>query len=151
MPDDGGVRGAAEGYRLEDQVGFLLARAWGRGYRALRHAIADLDVTPPQFAAIMKLHDLGEASQNALGRAIGMKPATIHGIIGRLTARKLVQTRPMETDQRRKVLSLTAAGRALADELASRSRTVTAETLSIFDPKDRDKVHQLLWRLINRE
>ena len=47
-----------ESYRLQEQVGFILRRAHQRHVSIFAAHIGDL--TPPQFAALAKLHDVGE-------------------------------------------------------------------------------------------
>ena len=50
-----------------------------------------VELTPTQFAALVKVHDIGQVSQNQLGRLTAMDPATIQGVIQRLEARKLIE------------------------------------------------------------
>ena len=65
---------APDGYRLQDQIGFILRKAHQRHVAIFAGHIADL--TPPQFAALAKLRDVGETSQNQLGQLIAMDAAT---------------------------------------------------------------------------
>ena len=74
-----------EEYRLQDQIGFVLRKAHQRHVAIFAAHIADL--TPPQFAALAKLRDVGETSQNQLGQLIAMDAATVKGVIDRLKAR----------------------------------------------------------------
>ena len=80
---------ARDEYRLQDQIGFVLRKAHQRHVSIFAARIADL--TPPQFAALAKLHDVGETSQNQLGSMVAMDAATIKGVIERLKARGLVE------------------------------------------------------------
>ncbi|TIS22875.1 MAG: MarR family transcriptional regulator, partial [Mesorhizobium sp.] len=45
-------------YHLQDQVGFILRKAHQRHVAIFASHISDL--TPPQFAALAKLYDIGE-------------------------------------------------------------------------------------------
>ena len=63
-------------YVLEEQAGHLLRRAHQRHTAIFQENIPDGQLTPLQFAALVKLHDLGEVSQNQLGRLIAMDAAT---------------------------------------------------------------------------
>ena len=94
-------------YRLDDQIGYLLGRAQAVALGNLRRNMGDLDLTPPQLGAILKLMELGQVSQNELGRQSGMKPATVHGVIQRLQKRGLVDSSPSPEDQRRRLVFLT--------------------------------------------
>ena len=96
-------------YRLQDQVGFVLRKAHQRHVSIFAAHIGDL--TPPQFAALAKLADVGETSQNQLGTLIAMDAATVKGVIDRLKTRGLVELSKHEGDKRRLMVSLTAEGR----------------------------------------
>ena len=80
-------------YVLEDQVGHLLRRAHQRHTSIFQAHIGDSQLTPLQFAALVKLSDLGEVSQNRLGRLTAMDAATMQGVIRRLFARRLIERR----------------------------------------------------------
>ena len=95
-------------YRLQEQVGFILRKAHQRHVSIFAAHIADL--TPPQFAALAKLRDVGETSQNQLGTLIAMDAATVKGVIDRLKARGLVDLTKHEVDKRRLLVNLTAGG-----------------------------------------
>ena len=64
--------GDEEDYRLEEQVGFVLRKAHQRHLAIFTRQISDL--TPPQFAALAKLHEVGATSQNQLGALIAQTP-----------------------------------------------------------------------------
>ena len=85
-----GKRRRADGYVLEKQVGHLLRRAHQRASAIFLAELGEAhQVTPRQYAALVKLSDLGEQSQNELGRITAMDPATIQGVIRRLVARAI--------------------------------------------------------------
>ena len=65
------------GYVLEEQAGHLLRRAHQRHSAIFQATIGDDQLTPLQFAALMKLSDVGETSQNLLGRLTAMDAATM--------------------------------------------------------------------------
>ena len=133
-------------YVLDEQVGFLMRRANQRHLAIFARAIPDL--TPTQFAALARLCELGEASQNALGRATAMDAATIKGVVDRLRARGLVEVTPDEVDQRRVVLAPSAAGRALFHSLKARAAAISAETLAPLSEDEREMFLALLRRLV---
>lgn len=104
-------------------------------------------ITPTQYAALVKLHELGEQSQNELGRRTAMDPATIQGVIGRLVARRLVVRAGDPGDRRRAKLRLTPAGAALVLRLIPLGPRVAEATLAPLDPTDRAEFLRLLCRL----
>ena len=54
--------GAAGDYRLEAQIGHLLRRAHQRATAIFQTEIGDGNVTPTQFAALVRLLEEGETS-----------------------------------------------------------------------------------------
>ena len=145
-PGDAGAE--AEGYILEEQAGFLLRRAHQRSSAIFMDIMADLELTPRQFSALIKIMEDGAVSQNRLGRLTAMDPATMQGVIRRLGDRGLVARRADPTDRRRMLLSLTAAGRALVEDgLGARGSRVTAATLAPLRPAERATFLRLLKKL----
>lgn len=132
-------------YRLDDQIGFLLRKANQRHLAIFARAIPDL--TPPQFAALAKLAEVGATSQNQLGQLVAKDAATIKGVIDRLKARGLVELADHGTDRRRVVVSLTAAGRDTVERLLPVARAITEETLSPLSPRETATLARLLAKL----
>jgi len=132
-------------YRLDEQVGFLMRRANQRHLALFARHIPDL--TPTQFAALAKLCELGQASQNALGRATAMDAATIKGVVDRLRQRGLVTAAPDPDDQRRVFLTPSDTGRALYAALEPRARTITEDTLAPVTATERATFLRLLAKL----
>lgn len=134
-----------EAYRLQDQIGFILRRAHQRHVSIFASHIADL--TPPQFAALAKLNDVGETSQNQLGQLIAMDAATVKGVIDRLKARGLVKLTKHEVDRRRLLVSLTPEGRDAVQGLIPAAGKITAETVAPLSAKEAATLMKLLAKL----
>ena len=139
--------GSDDSYRLEDQVGHQVRRAHQRATAVFQARIGDPQITPTQYAALVKLRDEGELSQNHLGRLTAMDPATIQGVTRRLIARGLVETRPDPGDRRRSLLRLTAAGQDYVGRLIVNGPAVSAEILAPLSPEERRRFLALLRRL----
>lgn len=136
---------ATESYRLQDQIGFILRKAHQRHVSIFAAHIADL--TPPQFAALAKLADVGETSQNQLGQLIAMDAATVKGVIDRLKARGLVKLTKHEVDKRRLLVSLTPEGRDAVARLVPAAERITAETVAPLTAKEAATLMKLLAKL----
>ncbi len=136
-----------DGYVLEDQVGHMIRRAHQRHTALFLAMIGDSQVTTTQYAALVKLHEMGELSQNHLGRLTAMDPATIQGVIRRLTGRKLISHRPDKNDKRRRCLSLTPAGRDLVARLMANGPKVSQATLEPLSAAEQRQFLELLKRL----
>lgn len=132
-------------YRLGDQVGFVLRKANQRHLAIFATHIGDL--TPPQFAALAKLAEVGETSQNQLGSLVAMDAATVKGVIDRLKGRGLVDVRNHEEDRRRIVVSLTQAGSEALARLVPVARAVTEETLSPLTAREAATLMRLLAKM----
>ncbi|RVU15485.1 MarR family winged helix-turn-helix transcriptional regulator [Methylobacterium oryzihabitans] len=134
------------GYRVEDQIGYLIRRAHQRASSIFDSVMREFGVTPVQFTALAKLHDGGPTSQNQLGRLVGIDPATMYGVAGRLTRRGYVRATDDPGDARLVLLDLTPEGRAVVEAMKARGGEVTARTLA---PLSADEA-ALLVRLIAR-
>ncbi|WP_426433727.1 MarR family winged helix-turn-helix transcriptional regulator [Bradyrhizobium genosp. P] len=138
---------AASDYRLEDQVGFLLRRAYQRASSNLVDRIGAHDLTAPQFATLARLYERGALSQNLLGRLVAMEPANIRDVVLRLKKRRLVATRRDPTDKRLILIDLTSAGVSLVEQLLPIEIECTAKTLAPFSADERRLLYDLLTRL----
>lgn len=133
-------------YVLDDQVGFILRQAYQRHAAIFVERFGD-DLTPTQWAAVSKLAELGDCSQNLLGRYTAMDVATIKGVVERLARRGLVRTQPDPEDRRRLMVSLSGEGRALYEARQAIAHQVTAETLAPLKPQEQATLLRLLARL----
>jgi DNA-binding MarR family transcriptional regulator len=137
---------AANGYRLDEQVGYLLRRANQR-HTALFAQLMPDNLTPTQFSSMVRLQELGPLSQNLLGRHITVDAATIKGVVDRLASRGLVQSTPHPTDGRRTLISLTPHGEATIQECTAVALRISAETLAPLSPKQQGLMVRLLAEL----
>jgi DNA-binding MarR family transcriptional regulator len=134
-------------YRLEDQVGFLLRRAYQRASSNLIDRIGPYDLTAPQFATLARLHERGTLSQNLLGRLVAMEPANIRDVVLRLKKRRLIMTRRDPEDGRLILVSLTSAGSSLLEKLLPIEIECTARTLAGFSASEKKLLYEMLDRL----
>jgi DNA-binding MarR family transcriptional regulator len=140
------LRPVRQAYILDDQIGFVLLQVWQR-HAAIFARDIGINLTSAQWAAMAKLNETGPCSQNQLGRLTAMDVATIKGVIDRLTARGLTETRPDPQDGRRLVVSLTRAGQQLADKATANAFTISKETLAPLDVRERETLMTLLRKL----
>lgn len=132
-------------YHLEDQIGFVLRKASQRHIAIFARHIGEL--TPPQFAALAKLAEVGDTSQNQLGTLVAMDAATIKGVIDRLKARGLVALTRHDGDRRRLVVSLTSEGQATVERLLPLAKHITYETASPLNDRELATLMRLLSKL----
>ncbi|MEJ0069470.1 MAG: MarR family winged helix-turn-helix transcriptional regulator [Pseudomonadota bacterium] len=133
---------------LEAQIGHLLRRAHQRATALFQTRMEEVGLTPTQYAALVKIGEVVEISQNHLGRLTAMDPATSQGVIRRLQARGLIALRPDPDDRRRTLLSLSDAGRRLVPTAIGRGRAISQATLAPLDDTEQAMFLSLLKRLI---
>jgi DNA-binding MarR family transcriptional regulator len=134
------------GYRLDDQVGFVLRQANQR-HAALFSSLMVESLTPTQWAAMSKLAEVGACSQNLLGRLTAMDAATIKGVIDRLSARGLARAIADASDARRLLVDLTPLGVEIYARAAPLAHEITARTLSPLSGDEQELLVALLKRL----
>ena len=132
-------------YRLQEQVGHILRKAHQRHVAIFSSQISEL--TPPQFAALAKLGDLGECSQNQLGQLVAMDAATVKGVVDRLKLRGLVAVAEDNEDRRRIVVSLTPVGRDMLARLVPVASKITSDTLQPLTKRESQALLRLLSKI----
>lgn len=141
---------SAGNYVLERQIGFLLRQATQRHATQFTSHIRD-NVTPPQLSALVKLLQNGMCWQTQLGRLTGMDIATMKGVVDRLVARRLVQTKEDPNDGRRVLLKLTRSGKAVAERVIEDSILIHASTLNPLGKAEQEQLISLLSKLVSDE
>lgn len=132
---------------LDEQASHLLRSAHKRASSVCSEALAGAKLTPAQYFALARLHEVGRLSQNHLGRLTAMDPATIQGVIQRLRARGLVERTADKYDRRRKVLQLTPSGKTLMDQLLGLTAQANEAILAPLNAGEREIFMRLLKRL----
>ncbi len=137
----------ASDYALEDQIGHLLRRANQRHTSIFFESLSDQKLTPTQFAALVKIGDEKEVSQNRLGRLTAMDPATILGVVKRLGDRKLIAAHPDPNDGRRSLWRLSSRGERLLTEVLPIATRITRHTLAPLSRGEQSTLLGLLRKL----
>lgn len=132
------------GFAVEDHVGFLLRRAHQRHVALFMAGMPNGELTPTQFVALLKTVELGRITQNHLGRLAAMDPATIQGVVRRLTARGLMRRGRDPMDRRTAVLEATEAGIALIARVVACARRSHEAALAPLSPQERLRFLTLL-------
>jgi DNA-binding MarR family transcriptional regulator len=133
-------------YQLNAQVGFNLRRANQRHVAIFQKHVDGL--TPTQFAAMARVHELGPISQNRLGRLTAMDSATIKGVVERLLAKSLVALNPDPDDKRLRLVSLTAEGEALIGAATEQALAARMDTLAPLSEAEAAQLEALLAKLV---
>tara|TARA_B100000676_G_C18069145_1_gene843109 strand:- start:2525 stop:2941 length:417 start_codon:yes stop_codon:yes gene_type:complete len=134
-------------YNLEDQVGHLMRRANQRHAAIFFEGLHSQQLTPMQFAVLVKIGDEKEVSQNRLGRLAAMDPATVQGVVRRLKERALINARPDPDDGRRSLWRLSETGRTLVTATIPIAEQITEQTLAPLSKSERSTFLYLLRKL----
>ncbi len=137
---------AAAPYRLDDQIGFLLRLASQR-HAAIFQGLISEELTPTQFAAIMRVAEHGELSQNQLGRLTAMDVATIKGVVDRLVKKGLLDLSPDPQDRRRVTIQLSDKAAAMLEALEEAGHAISRDTLEPLSAEERRTLLRLIQKI----
>ena len=139
--------GRTRSYNFQEQVGFLLRKAYQSHSLLFQRMCPDSQLTTAQFAVLCSIRDAGACSLTDIGRAVVMDPATTRGIVGRLQERKLVSLANDEVDRRRIIVDLNDKGRALLSSIIPHAVAITEATLDPLNSAERIALLYLLSKL----
>jgi len=139
------AKSLADDYQLDDQVGYKLRLASQRHLEIFSRQLPD--ITPTQFSVLVRLREVGEVSQNQLGRLVAMDAATTKGVIDRLMDRGLLRARQDTDDMRRLQISLTDGGQAAVEAAISAAKDITKETTERLTSREVARLLTLLDKL----
>lgn len=104
---------------LDRQLCFAVygaAHAFTRAYKPL---LEPLGLTYPQYLVLMALWQTDGLQVKAIGEALGLDSGTLSPLLKRLQQAGYVRRERDEADERKVIISLTDAGRALKQQAAS--------------------------------
>jgi DNA-binding MarR family transcriptional regulator len=128
---------------------YLLYKAGALARQRWTAMLAELNVSPVQYGALMALEEAGRLGQHQLAELIGVDPRNVVPIIDSLAEQGLVSREIDPADRRRRVLELTARGRAAAGNLAAVSAEIEADLLRPLAPADQASLRRLLLALLD--
>jgi len=134
--------------KLEHQVCFALhsaSRSFGGVYR---EALRDLELTYPQYLAMLTLWEHGELPVKRIGELLRLDSGTLSPLLKRLEAAGLVRRTRSREDERSVIVRPTAAGTALRAKANEVPRRIAAA--AGFDPAEMRALHTMLLRLTDR-
>jgi len=139
LPEPGeGKRGEA-GY-----LGYLLRQAAGAYRLRLERALADIQVTPPQFSVLTMLAAYPGHSNADLARLALLTPQTVSVIIANLERMGAVVRRPHEVHGRIQHIDLSPNGEAQLAECRARAHAVEHELTARLPPAEEQAIRHWL-------
>lgn len=100
-----------------DTVGAWTKRCYFAGRTVMDSALRPFDLGSTQWYVLYQLAQAGPTRQRDLVEMLQVERATMSGLVATLLRKGLVKQVPDQTDQRQKLLRLTAAGTKLWREL----------------------------------
>lgn len=108
--EDSAAPDAAELLRLDNQLCFALYAASGLVTRAYRPILEPLGLTYPQYLVMLVLWERAPRTVGELGEALNLDSGTLTPLLKRMETAGLVRRDRDPADERRVLISLTAAG-----------------------------------------
>lgn len=135
----------SESYELDEQIGYLLRLANQRHLEIFSENMPAL--TPTQFSVLARLYEVGQLSQNELGRQVGIDAATTNGVIDRLYKKGLIKSKTDSKDKRRLSISLTAKGTRTTEKAIPVAKNITQKTVHKLTSSEASKLVKLLKKI----
>lgn len=133
---------------LRASPGYLLALIGAESRRRWTRALSSAGLRSSHFGVLMTLDVLGEASQRRVGRAIGVDPRNLVGVMDQLQERGLIERGIDRGDRRRHAVRLTPVGHGLLAELRQAGESAERELLANLEPDERTELTRLLAKLL---
>jgi DNA-binding MarR family transcriptional regulator len=137
-----------DGYRMEDSVGYLLARSRALLAKSLDAALLEFDITHTQAGVVLLLASGKYATAAELVREIYTDAASMTRLLDRLQKRGLVERAPHDGDRRQVRLRLTAEGKALATRMPPVMTAVLNTQFAGFSPEEIGFLKSLLRKML---
>ncbi|MER6987908.1 MarR family winged helix-turn-helix transcriptional regulator [Saccharopolyspora hirsuta] len=141
------------GEMLAAAIGGLgpLARRLNQLHTRLWYEQVDRDLTGPQFTVLSLLEIHGDLDQGTLGSLAHLDKSTAAPLLDRLRRRGLVELTKDDADKRRKLVRLTADGRAVAQRLGPSVISVSNQMLAVLNPEERQQFLAFVHRVLQDE
>jgi DNA-binding MarR family transcriptional regulator len=133
---------------LPDLTVYLLSRVGRMGKHALDDRLAGRGLRLRHMAVLAALADSGAASQLTLARSVSLDPSDATTTLDDLQRLGFVERSVDPADRRRRLVALTAEGRAGLDELCGLAGEVADALLDPLDPAEREALHDVLRRVL---
>lgn len=133
---------------LDDLPGHYIRRLQQIAVALFMDELKDWNLTPVQYAALNAAARKPDIEQGALARAIGFDTSTTGGVVDRLERQGLLVRKQSPQDRRVRLLAITAAGRALLDEVQPGIAKVQERILAPLLPEERPLFLRMLRTLV---
>ena len=134
-------------YRVTDQVGHLLRRAYQRHTAIFQSVVPAHQLSSAQFVVLCAVRDQQGATIHDIVHATAMDEPTVRGIVERLKWTDLVHLTQEPGDKRHATVTLTALGQTTIDETLPPAQHITELTFGDLNATERQQLTDLLRRI----
>lgn len=138
-------------HRFVDQyLGYLLGQANHALYREFDAHVRAAGLSSIEWRVLATLHDGEPLTVSRLAHEVLAKQPTVTKLVQRMSDQGWVTLRADPADQRRTLVSATAAGRRIVRPLVDKARAHESVTLSALAAPERAALKKLLEKLARR-
>jgi len=131
-------------FRLEGDLGFLMARTHRAMRRALMSRLEPLGITYPQFQVLNALCEGDDVSQIALADRVNMDQTSLARMLDRMEQADLISREQDPSDSRVNRITLTEKGRHLALQVAPLRELVLSKATGDLCDREVEELKRLL-------
>ncbi|MGG1575975.1 MarR family winged helix-turn-helix transcriptional regulator [Fictibacillus sp. NRS-1165] len=133
--------------KLENQICFMVYAAAREITKKYRPLLEELDVTYPQYLALLVLWEKNELSVKELGEKLYLDSGTLTPMLKRMEAHELIIRQRSKQDERSVIVSLTEKGESLREKAACIPGALL-ENMNIYGP-ELDQLKKTLGKVLN--
>lgn len=131
-------------FQIENSIGFLLAKAYQRGWSLFMEDLNRYGLTPPQFSVLAFLWQQDGLTQTELSEQTQIDRTTLGGMIDRLERMELVVRKRHPHDRRAHLVFLATKGTQLQPELTQIAATALERFTSDLTEADKQHLTRIL-------
>jgi DNA-binding MarR family transcriptional regulator len=136
---------------LAERPGFLIRRMHQIHLALFAEECAAFDITPVQYSILTVAGAQPGLDQATLAFEVGVDRATLANVVARLEGKQLVKRRASAADKRVKLVSLTARGTAVLEEMLLPVQRAHDRTIAALPAAEQAMFLKLLIRLVDVE
>lgn len=134
---------------LRKHFGYCFYKAAMRFRGMMDDALAKQNLLTPQMGILRLVHESQAINQHELGEILGIDKASMVKFLDHLEKIKLITKSSHQTDRRVKLVSLTAKGVKILDELIVLRQSVEDQFLSALDADEKSVLRKIIPKLLN--
>ena len=128
---------------------FWLRRSYHAGKQRVDAALAAHNLTNAQLDLLLQVKQAQQIEQRQLQQILGVRSATLAGLIDRLLINGFIEQHTSDCDARVKYITLTACGDGVCESVAEIHAKVAATLFAGFTPAELALLNQWLQRVVS--